>query len=106
MNSQFLYLSEPLTLAFETEIQDQLELPDGRLGVILTRTYFYPTGGGQVHDTGTLGNAHVEDVIKSDDGKSVIHILDNEPGNGEPGSHVLTASDVSAICSTTPPSIC
>jgi alanyl-tRNA synthetase len=83
MNAQFLYLSEPLTLTFESEVQEQLRLPDGRLGVILNQTYFYPTGGGQAHDTGTLGNARVVDVIKSEDGESVIHILDNEPGSGK-----------------------
>lgn len=82
MNPQFLYLTDPLTLEFETEVQDRLELPDGRLGVILTQTYFYPTGGGQAHDTGFLGNAQVVDVIKSDDGEAVIHILDSEPGTG------------------------
>jgi alanyl-tRNA synthetase len=83
MNAQFLYLSEPLILTFESEVQEQLILPDGRLGVILEQTYFYPTGGGQAHDTGTLGNARVEDVIKSEDGKSVIHILDRQPSGGK-----------------------
>jgi alanyl-tRNA synthetase len=82
MNTQSLYLSDPLTLEFETEIQERLNLPDGRLGVILTRTYFYPTGGGQEHDTGTLGKAGVLEVVKSDDGESVIHILDGDPGLG------------------------
>jgi alanyl-tRNA synthetase len=87
MNAQSQYLSEPLTLTFKSEVQEQLRLPDGRLGVILNQTYFYPTGGGQEHDIGTLGNACVEDVIKSEDGESVIHILDKHPGNG-----MITAS--------------
>ncbi len=82
MNSQFLYLTDPLTLEFETEIQERVELPNRMLGVILTRTYFYPTGGGQDHDTGTLGNARVLDVLKSEDGESLIHVLADEPGEG------------------------
>lgn len=82
MNTQFLYLTDPIALEFETEIQERLELTEGRLGVILTRTYFYPTGGGQEHDTGTLGSARVVDVFKSKDGESVIHVLDGEPGEG------------------------
>jgi alanyl-tRNA synthetase len=82
MNTQFLYLTDPLTLKFEAEIPEKVELPDGRLGVILTRTYFYPTGGGQEHDTGILGNARVVDVFKSEDGESVIHVLDREPDDG------------------------
>ena len=82
MNAQFLYLTDPLMLKFDTEIQERLELPDGNLGVILRRTYFYPTGGGQEHDTGTLGQARVIDVFKSEDGEAVIHVLDGEPGDG------------------------
>jgi alanyl-tRNA synthetase len=83
MNAQFLYLSEPLILKFESEVKERLKLPDGRLGVILEQTYFYPTGGGQAHDTGNLGNARVEEVIKSEDGHSIIHILDRYPGSGK-----------------------
>ena len=33
--------------------------------VTLDRTFFYPTGGGQPHDTGTLGAARVVDVTKA-----------------------------------------
>ena len=47
--------------------------PDGRR-VVLDRTAFYPTGGGQPHDTGTLGQATVTDVRK--EGDSVWHSLD------------------------------
>jgi misacylated tRNA(Ala) deacylase len=51
-------------------------LPPG--GVVLERTYFYPTGGGQPSDRGTLGvaggeRAEVVDVSKS--GASVVHRL-------------------------------
>ena len=51
-------------------------LPPG--GVVLDRTYFYPTGGGQPSDRGTLtapggGTAEVVDVSKS--GLSVVHRL-------------------------------
>ena len=42
--------------------------------VALDRTVFYPTGGGQPHDTGTLGDARVIDVKK--DGDLVWHTLD------------------------------
>ena len=50
-------------------------------GVVLDRTVFYPTGGGQPHDTGTLswdgGRATVVDVRKQ--GPSVLHRLDGPP---------------------------
>jgi misacylated tRNA(Ala) deacylase len=42
--------------------------------VALDRTVFYPTGGGQPHDTGTLGGAAVTDVRK--EGDVVWHTLD------------------------------
>lgn len=48
---------------------------EGRPAVILDRTAFYPTSGGQPFDIGTLGAARVLDVVDRDDG-AVIHVLD------------------------------
>src|SRR2546427_12380315 len=49
--------------------------PDGeRLAVGLDRTAFYPTSGGQPHDTGTLGGLPVTDVIEDDEDR-VLHVL-------------------------------
>jgi misacylated tRNA(Ala) deacylase len=42
--------------------------------VTLDRTVFYPTGGGQPHDTGRLGEAQVVEVRK--DGDQVWHVLE------------------------------
>jgi misacylated tRNA(Ala) deacylase len=48
--------------------------------VVLNRTHFYLTGGGQPHDTGTLswsgGSAQVVDVHKS--GNDAVHVLDGD----------------------------
>jgi misacylated tRNA(Ala) deacylase len=44
--------------------------------VVLDQTVFYPTGGGQPHDTGTLAGARVVDVRK--DGGLVWHRLEGE----------------------------
>ncbi|MBP9899466.1 MAG: hypothetical protein KBF28_13890, partial [Gemmatimonadales bacterium] len=41
--------------------------------VVLDQTAFYPTSGGQPHDTGMLGGIPVIDVI--DDGERIIHVL-------------------------------
>src|SRR5262249_45220884 len=50
--------------------------------VALDRTAFYPTGGGQPHDTGTLGASRVVDVRKQ--GDLVWHRLDGPvPNEGE-----------------------
>jgi alanyl-tRNA synthetase len=45
-----------------------------RWRVVLNRTAFYPTSGGQPHDTGTLAAANVVDVLDEDD--DVVHVVD------------------------------
>jgi alanyl-tRNA synthetase len=45
-----------------------------QLRVILDRTAFYPTSGGQPHDTGTINGVRVIDVI--DGGDHVVHVLE------------------------------
>jgi alanyl-tRNA synthetase len=42
--------------------------------VVLDRSAFYPTSGGQPHDTGLLGDVRVIDVI--DDGDRVVHLTE------------------------------
>ncbi len=58
---------------------------DGRR-VTLDRTVFYPTGGGQPHDTGTLAGMQVVDVRK--DGDEVWHKLDGGAPLPDAGSTV------------------
>ena len=45
--------------------------------VLLDRTVFYPTGGGQEHDTGTINDQEVVDVYKQ--GACVVHVLKEQP---------------------------
>ncbi|MBI5301267.1 MAG: hypothetical protein HY868_03950 [Chloroflexi bacterium] len=77
MPTRLAYLDDPLTLEFTAHITGKTVLPDGRRAVVLDATYFYPTGGGQEHDTGTLGDARVTDVVTNDAG-DVLHIVDRE----------------------------
>ena len=76
-----LYFDDPLTLEFTAQVTESRPLDGGRFRVILPRTYFYPTSGGQEHDTGFIGDARVLDVQK--DGDTIVHILDHEltPGS-------------------------
>jgi alanyl-tRNA synthetase len=48
--------------------------------VKLDRTAFYPTSGGQPHDTGRLGDARVVDVVDEDD--EIIHFVDKPIATG------------------------
>ena len=55
---------------------------EGRPAVVLDRTAFYPTGGGQPNDRGRLGDVLVVDVIEREADGEVIHVLDPGKGSG------------------------
>ena len=67
-----LYLRDAYLVSFEASV---LACRDS--AVALDRTAFYATGGGQPHDTGTLGGLRVIDVRK--EGDLVWHTLDGAP---------------------------
>jgi alanyl-tRNA synthetase len=46
-------------------------------GLILDRTAFYPTSGGQPNDLGKIGDANVLDV--RDEGDEILHLVDRKP---------------------------
>jgi alanyl-tRNA synthetase len=66
-----LYYTDAYLTAFPARVVDRA---DGGTLVYLDRTAFYPTSGGQPHDTGRLGSARVVDVI--DQGDRIAHRLD------------------------------
>jgi alanyl-tRNA synthetase len=67
--TEVLYYLDPYTLAFEAHVV----WVSGSF-VALDRTYFYPTGGGQVTDHGHLGDQAVLDVERK--GPWVLHRID------------------------------
>jgi len=71
-----LYYSDSYLTEFDATIIRRAE-HEGRPAVVLDRTAFYPTSGGQPFDTGQLGSARVIDVIESDAGE-IVHVLDRE----------------------------
>jgi misacylated tRNA(Ala) deacylase len=66
-----LFLRDAYLRAFDATVTE-VDAARGRVAV--DRTAFYPTGGGQPHDTGTLGEATVTDVRK--EGDLVWHTID------------------------------
>jgi alanyl-tRNA synthetase len=68
-----LYYTDSYLSSFEARVIDTIAI-GGRPAVILDRTAFYPTSGGQPFDTGRLGAIAVIDVVDLDDGR-VAHIV-------------------------------
>ncbi|MCK5146090.1 hypothetical protein KAR48_05000 [bacterium] len=75
MTTLRLFEHDAYVTEFEAKIVGILEV-DEKKGVVLDRTFFYPTGGGQPHDIGKIGGHRVVDVVES--GDSIVHILDDE----------------------------
>src|SRR5437016_6113090 len=69
-----LYYHDSRLLEFDARVIDLSERDDGAIAVMLDRTAFYPTGGGQPNDIGTLGEARVVDCIDLEDA-GVLHVI-------------------------------
>jgi alanyl-tRNA synthetase len=67
-----IYYTDPSCLIFDAVVTRSLT-HEGRPAVLLDRTAFYPTSGGQPYDTGRLGGVDVLDVV--DQGEDVLHVL-------------------------------
>lgn len=79
-----------LTDAYLREFEAIVVAVDGD-AVALDRSAFYPTGGGQPHDTGTLGGLAVIDVRKS--GEHIWHTLSADSPRPEVGQEVRGVVD-------------
>jgi misacylated tRNA(Ala) deacylase len=69
VGTDLLYLRDAQLRSFTATV---IAASDG--AVVLDRTAFYVTGGGQPHDTGRLGDGTVVDVVKRDG--EVWHVLE------------------------------
>ncbi len=70
MTTARLYYQDAYTHAFDAQVVEKTD--DGKR-VYLDKTYFYPTSGGQPHDTGVLSGANVIEVV--DEGERIAHVL-------------------------------
>ncbi len=79
-----LYYHDSFLYNFDAEVRSVLETP--RPALVLDRTAFYPTSGGQIHDTGWIvskgsptgtddAKFRVTEVVDTDDGH-IVHYLD------------------------------
>jgi alanyl-tRNA synthetase len=67
-----LYYADAYLTTFDAQVVGRSE---GDRHVVLDRTAFYPTSGGQPHDLGVLDGARVTDVIDEDD--RITHVLES-----------------------------
>ncbi len=77
-NTERLYYDDPHLTEFDARVLAVESTTEGRLAVRLDRTAFYPTGGGQPTDTGTLGAARVVECVDEAEGGGVLHFVEGE----------------------------
>ena len=85
-----LYYRDSFLCHFDAEIVSIVETP--RPALVLDRTAFYPTSGGQIHDAGWLTSENsdrirVTEVADSEDGH-VVHYLEAPLKNAQPGTRM------------------
>jgi len=69
-----LYYHDSHLIEFEARVIEVTERVSGWTAVVLDRTAFYPTGGGQPSDTGTLNGSRVVECIDDGD-RGVLHVV-------------------------------
>lgn len=74
-----LYYDDSYTREFEARVVERLAMGD-RPAVVLDRTYFYPTGGGQPNDLGVIDGVQVVDVLTRPEDHAVVHVLSGQIG--------------------------
>jgi alanyl-tRNA synthetase len=72
-----LYYHDPYLREFDATLLDTVS-HDGQTALVLDRTGFYPSSGGQPHDVGSFHDVRVLDVVDDDEGR-VLHVVDRTP---------------------------
>ena len=72
--TEHLYYTDAYQIEFDAQIIATTQV-NQQPAIILDRSFFYPTSGGQLFDTGLLGERRVIDVIAGEN-EAVVHVLD------------------------------
>lgn len=87
--TQRLYYHDSFLYNFDAEVREIT--PGPKPGIVLDRTAFYPTSGGQIHDRGVITSGEeqliVTEVADTEDGR-VIHYLEAPAQQIRPGSRI------------------
>src|SRR5205823_3336590 len=81
MKTERLYYNDPYLLEFEAMVLDVRPIGDS-FGVILDRTAFYPTSGGQPNDLGTINDVRLLDCFEDETSGVVIHVVSDRIPSG------------------------
>ncbi len=86
-----LYYKDSFLYNFDAEVREVIDSP--RPALVLDRTAFYPTSGGQVFDTGLItasddsAKLRVTEVADAEDGR-VVHYVEALSNDLKPGTRV------------------
>src|SRR5208337_3450308 len=72
-----MYYADSGRLEFDAAVVRAASLPGGTCEVVLDRTCFYPGGGGQPCDLGTLDGARVLEVREHEE--EIVHVVSAAP---------------------------
>ena len=81
MTTRRIYHEDPEARTFAAMVLASCPAGQDLTDVVLDQTAFYPTGGGQPHDTGVLGGYPVVDVFEQ--AGRVVHRLRGRPVSGQ-----------------------
>lgn len=80
--SERLYYTDAYTTRFQATIQERTSYQK-QLAVVLDRTYFYPTSGGQPFDEGRIAGTPVINVVVRESDEAILHIMAGEIWSGD-----------------------
>ena len=98
MKTGKLYYEDSHLRTFSAEVLS-CEKTEKGYEVILTATAFYPEGGGQAADTGSLNGIRVLDTRER--GETVVHLCEGALEVGAEAEGILTGTHVFTGCSST-----
>lgn len=85
MRTERLYNDDPYLKEFDARVIEVIPY-EGKYGIVLDRTAFYPEGGGQPFDTGRLNTESVVQVVEKDG--ELLHIVNEPPLSKEVKGHI------------------
>ncbi len=75
-----LYYNDPYLLEFDANVVEAKSVGDN-VGLILDKTAFYPTSGGQPNDLGTINDVKLVDCFEEEESGNVVHVIKEHIGS-------------------------